>query len=135
MEYEAMLRRAKELLPDDVVATERFVIPKVKGHIEGQKTIINNFEAIAKHLGRKPAHLLKFLQKELATPGELKKQSVVFGTKLAASRINEKIDAYADVFVTCKTCGKPETKLAKEGSAVIMRCQACGARAAVRSKI
>ncbi len=135
MEYEALLDRAKEQLPDEGVSTERFQVPKVKGHLQGVQTIINNWFEIAKALDRKPEHLLKYVQKELATPGEIIKQSVVFGTKMNAAKLNEKIVQYADEFVFCKSCGKPETKLSKEGSAIIMTCQACGARNPVKSRI
>lgn len=135
MSYEELLERAKEQLPEDVESTERFVIPKVKGHIQGVKTVINNWFEIAKALDRKPQHLLKYVQKELATPGEIIKQSVLFGSKLSASKINEKIEQYAEDFVFCKACGKPETKLSKEAGVIIMTCQACGARNTVKSRI
>ncbi len=135
MEYEKLLDRAKEQLPEDVESTERFTIPKVKGHIQGVKTVINNWFEIAKTLDRRPEHLLKYVQKELATPGEIIKQSVVFGTKINAGKINEKITQYADEFVFCKSCGKPETKLSKDAGAILMTCQACGARNAVKSRI
>lgn len=135
MNYEALLDRAKEQLPEDVESTERFVIPKVKGHIQGVKTVINNWFEIAKTLDRKPPHILKYVQKGLATPGEIVKQSVIFGSKIPASKINEKIKQYADDFVFCKACGKPETKLSKEAGVIIMTCQACGAKNTVRSKI
>ncbi|RME53668.1 translation initiation factor IF-2 subunit beta, partial [Candidatus Woesearchaeota archaeon] len=52
-----------------------------------------------------------------------------------ASKVNEKIEKYADTFVLCKECGKPETKLSKEASVIIMTCQACGAKHSIRSKI
>jgi translation initiation factor 2 subunit 2 len=135
MDYEALLDRAKEQLPEDVESTERFVIPKVKGHIQGVKTVINNWFEIAKALDRKPPHMLKYVQKELATPGEIVKQSVIFGSKIPASKINEKIQQYADDFVFCKACGKPETKLSKDAGVIQMTCQACGAKNTVRSKI
>ena len=80
--------------------------------------------------------MLKYVLKELATPGEIKKTGVViFGTKLSASRINEKIQQYADTFVVCKECGKPDTKLEKEGNIYFVKCQACGAKHSVYSKI
>lgn len=135
MEYDEMLDRAKAQLPDEGEGIERFSVPKVKGHIQGNQTIINNWFEIAKTLDRKPEHILKFVQRELATPGEIIKQSVVFGSKLNAVKINEKIIQYTDEFVFCKSCGKPETKLSKEAGAVIMTCQACGARNSVKSKI
>lgn len=133
--YEEMLERAKEILPDESAETSRFEIPNVKGHVEGAKTIINNWPQIADALRRKPEHLLKYVQKELATPGEIIKNSVVFGTKLNAAKMNEKIKQYADEFVFCKTCGKPDTQLMKEGTVTFMRCQACGAKNSIQSRI
>ena len=133
--YEHMLEIAKKKLPEDSLATERFVVPKALGHVEGSKTIISNFGAIANTLGRPSQHLLKYIQKELATPGEFRKNAVVFNAKLNASRLNEKIKQYTDEFVLCKECGKPDTKLSKDGSVYFIRCQACGARHSITSKI
>jgi translation initiation factor 2 subunit 2 len=133
--YEDMLERAKEILPDESEETSRFTLPNVKGHVEGNKTIINNWFQIADTLRRKPEHLLKFVQKELATPGEIIKTSVVFGSKLPAPKINEKIKEYADEYVFCKTCGKPDTKLVKEVSVSFVVCQACGAKNSIKSRI
>ena len=70
MDYEKMLEKARKELPESVLKTERFEIPKVKGHIQGNRTIISNFNQIAKTLRREPEHLLKFVLKELAAPGE-----------------------------------------------------------------
>lgn len=135
MDYEAMLERAKEILPDESAETSRFEIPNVKGHLEGSKTVVNNWLQITDALRRKPEHLLKYVQKELATPGEIIKSSVVFGSKLPASKLNEKIKQYADEFVFCKTCGKPDTKLTKEAGIYFVICQACGAKNSVQSRI
>lgn len=130
-----MLDRAKEILPDETAESSRFEIPKVKGHLEGSRTVVNNWAQIAGMLARKPEHMLKYVQKELATPGEIIKDSVVFGSKLPAGKLNEKISQYADEFVFCKTCGKPETKLTKEGGVYFINCQACGAKNSVQSRI
>ncbi len=130
-----MLERAKEILPDESEETSRFEIPKVKGHVEGAKTIINNWHQIATSLRRKPEHMLKYVQKEMATPGEIIKDSVVFGSKLIAGKINEKIEQYAQDFVICPTCGKPDTKLSKEAGVFFLTCQACGSKNSIRSKI
>ncbi|HHE36197.1 MAG TPA: translation initiation factor IF-2 subunit beta [Candidatus Woesearchaeota archaeon] len=133
--YTELLERGKKKLPDTRHDTERFVIPKIKGYIQGNKTILSNFVQIAQHLGRKPQHMLKYVLKELATPGEIKRQFVLLGAKVPASRINEKIQKYADVFVICRECGKPDTKMTKEGNIYFIKCQACGAKYSVYSKI
>jgi translation initiation factor 2 subunit 2 len=135
MDYEAMLDRGKSKLPETVVSTERFVIPKVTGHMEGNKTVISNFLQIANIIRRNPEHLLKYISRETAARGEIKKQLLVFNTKLASQKINEKIQQYVDEFVICKECGKPDTKLSKEGVITFIRCQACGAKHSVNSKI
>jgi translation initiation factor 2 subunit 2 len=134
-DYDLMLDAAKQKLPEDTLSKERFIVPKALGHIEGSKTVISNFGHIADTLGRPAQHLLKYIQKELATPGELRKSAVIFPTKLSATRINEKIQQYTDEFVICKECGKPDTKLSKDGSVYFIRCQACGARHSIMSKI
>lgn len=133
--YEELVENAYSILPESVAKEERFVVPKVRGHLQGNRTIISNFHQIADTLGRKPQHILKYILKELATPGELKKNGVIIGTKMPASRINEKIEKYVDEFVICPECKKPDTKLLKEGDFVFMKCMACGARHSVNAKI
>jgi translation initiation factor 2 subunit 2 len=134
MEYEEMLDIGRKELPESALIKERFEVPKVKGHIQGNRTIINNFYNIANTFERPPEHLLKFVLKELATPGELKKTALLIGAKIPAQRINEKIQAYAFTYVICKECGKPDTKIDKEGNVEFIKCQACGAKYPVITK-
>ncbi len=128
LSYEELLNRAEEKVPKTVKSEERFNIPKVMGHIQGNKTVISNFYQISDALRRKPEHILKYILKELATPGEMKKSGIIIGSKIPASRINEKIESYAEEYVICKECRKPDTKLTKEGPFVFMACMACGAK-------
>jgi translation initiation factor 2 subunit 2 len=135
MDYEVMLKRGKKDLPEVSAGLDRFTIPNVAGHLEGNKTVISNFFQIATSLGRPPEHLLKYISRELAAKGELKKQMLIFNTKLPSSKINEKIQQYVDNYVICKECNKPDTKIYKEGIITFLRCQACGAKHALNSKI
>ncbi len=135
MEYLELLKRAKEQAPERLQEKERFELPTVKGHIEGNKTIISNYSLIAEKIRRPQDHLLKYLLKELATPGMLKNGSIVFGTKVAASRINQKIKEYADEFVFCGACGKPDTDIKKDGKLSAVVCSVCGHRTVVTSKL
>ena len=130
-----MLKRGRERLPEAVFQKERFEIPKVRGHLEGNKTLISNFTQIANVLHRDVSHILKYLLKELATPGEMRGGTLIIGAKFPASRINEKIRQYAEEFVLCKECGKPDTKIIKEGEFQYLKCMACGAKHPVKSKI
>jgi len=135
-EYTELLKKAREKLPSlDSGTSERFEIPKVMGHLQGNKTVISNFNQIVSTFDRKPEHFLKFLLKELATPGEMNGNLLILGTKVHSSTINEKIKKYADEFVICKTCGRPDTELVSEQGFTLLKCQACGAKNSVRSKI
>ncbi|MBN1386461.1 translation initiation factor IF-2 subunit beta [Candidatus Woesearchaeota archaeon] len=133
MDYEKLLDRAIENLPKEMDKGERFEIPNVMGHIQGNKTIISNFNQIADALNRKPEHVLKFVLKELGTPGDIRKNEVVFGSKVSANRINEKIKQYAYEFVFCAECKKPDTILKKEGGITFLKCQACGYKHVVKA--
>ena len=133
--YEELLKKAKASLPEIKISTERFEIPKVIGHLQGNKTMISNFANIVKAFNRDQAHLLKYLLRELATPGEIDGPRLVLGRKIPASLINDKVKQYADEFVLCSVCKKPDTILAKEERVLTIRCTACGTKHPVRSKI
>lgn len=130
-----MLRRAKEKMPKIMAATERFEVPKVKGHVEGNKTIINNFLEICNMLRKEKEHLLKFLQRELATPAQIDGHRLVLGRKLASAQINSKIEQYVADFVLCPQCKRPDTQVLRENDVLVKKCTACGAKNPVRSKI
>jgi translation initiation factor 2 subunit 2 len=128
MEYEELLKKARQALPEIVSVRERFEIPKVRGNIQGNKAIVSNFFQISNTLSREPTHLLKFLLKELATSGEIKDSLLIFKTKLSANSINQKIRQYANTFVLCSDCGKPDTQILEEKGILFLKCQACGAK-------
>ena len=135
-DYKSMLEDVRKNLPEAVFIKERFEIPKVLGHMQGNRTIISNFLQIASALRRDVDHLLKYVLKELATPGEIKKSgALILGTKVPASRINDKIRHYANEFVLCIECGKPDTQIVREGDLNYMKCTACGAKNFGKAKI
>jgi translation initiation factor 2 subunit 2 len=134
-DYESLLERAKSKLPKIVQSKERFEIPKLISRIEGNKTIITNFIQVSNLLHREPKQILKYLQRELATPGNIDGQRLILGRKLGSSFINEKIAKYTKDFVLCKDCGKPDTQLVKEDRILMLKCMACGAKHPIKAKI
>ena|SRR3989344_2303747 len=135
MEYEQLLKKAYKEIPQSSESTERFDIPKAQGHIQGSKTVVSNFTAMCSTLRREQEHLLKFLQRELATPAIIDGPRLVLGRKIASSLINEKIKQYAELFVLCPECKKPDTQLKKEDRITTIKCSACGAKHTVKAKI
>ncbi|HLC47108.1 MAG TPA: translation initiation factor IF-2 subunit beta [Candidatus Nanoarchaeia archaeon] len=132
MDYDKLLDRALTSLPESAMEKLRFEIPQVKGHLEGSKTILSNLPQIADTLGRELNHLAKFILREIGTAGEMKGSQVILKTKVPASKINEKIRKYANEFVLCADCGKPDTKIEKDKDIIFLKCMACGSKRAVK---
>ncbi len=132
MNYEDALKRAYDKIPKKLKEQARFTIHEAQIRIQGNRTYVNNFNQICADLRRDPQHLLKFLQKELATPGEIKGKALVLGTRIAPGRINQKIEQYINSYVICPDCKRPDTELVKEKGFWFMVCQACGAKRPVK---
>ncbi|MFH1473592.1 MAG: translation initiation factor IF-2 subunit beta [Candidatus Aenigmatarchaeota archaeon] len=133
MDYEKLLNKAYENLPKVEETTERFEVPEVDSMIQGRQTIIKNFSQICEALRREPKHVIKFLTKELATPAGFDGVRATFQSKLPGRMIQTKLGVYVRDYVICKECGKPDTKLVKEDRLTFLRCEACGAKASLKS--
>ncbi len=126
-DYFALLDRAKEQLPEVMENHERFVIPEADVIQEGKTTYIRNFIDIAETLRREPQNILQFMLKELGTPGVIEGRRAVLKARIGTPQINDKIQVYADTFVICSECGRPDTKLVRDDRTLILECEACGA--------
>lgn len=125
--YEQLLESAFEQVKP-VECSDRFEVLKVEGHHEGSKTVVSNFQQVSRCLRRQPQHLAKFLFKELATSGEVAGDRLILVRKVSSQRINEKIEEYANKYVICNKCKKPDTELVQENSKWFVRCLACGTK-------
>ncbi len=133
-DYFALLDRAKEQLPEVAENHDRFVIPEVDVMQEGKITVIRNFIDITEVLRRDGQHVLQFLLRELGAPGNIEGRRVVIKAKVSPGMITDKIQTYTDTFVICSECGRPDTKMNKEGRTLVLECEACGAHRPVNVK-
>jgi len=132
MSYDEYLDRAYKNLPEKTAKTERFEIPAAEVIVQGNKTIIKNFDAITGKLRREPRHMARYLFKELAAPGSIDGGRLIINSKIHERAIVEKIRSYIETFLYCKQCKLPDTKLIEvERRLMVMICEACGARSAV----
>lgn len=128
MEYDhkKLLDRLWKNIPEQVKHSERFEMPNADVWVEGNTTIIRNFNEIASTLDRKPKYILQFLSKELAAPATLEQNRAIIQRKLRKPAIDEKIAAYAKEYVLCHQCGRPDTKITSLEDQKIVKCSACG---------
>ena len=127
-DYQNLLDKALENLPEKVRKEERFEMPEADVVISGNRTMIRNFSEIATALERDQDHILKFLLKELATSGEIKDNKAEFQGKFNTGLINAKIRQYTEGYVLCPECKRPDTEIIREGRVYLIKCGACGAR-------
>ena len=134
-DYEKLLETAYKDIKPVESKIDRFEIPKVEGHIEGNKTIINNFKQIASYIRRDEDHLLKYILKALAAAGSIKGERLILTRKISSKQINEKIEQYIKDFVICDECRKPDTEIIRQDRMSFLHCLACGAKHSISSKI
>jgi translation initiation factor 2 subunit 2 len=134
MDYDEMLDRALEETPDINGESERFDVPDPDVRQEGNVTVYENFQATVDRLGREEDHVMKFLQNEVGTSGHIDESGRARLTgNFSNRRVSEALDAYVEEFVLCPECGLPDTKLVREQGAILLQCEACGARSATSS--
>jgi len=132
-DYERLLDRAREQVPPEVFESKRFEIPKAVIFVEGNRTIVRNYRDIATALNRDPQHLMKYLMRELATAGVIEGQRAVFQGKFSKKTVDDLIARYANTYVLCSECGKPDTHIEKQDRFHFLVCEACGAKASIKS--
>jgi translation initiation factor 2 subunit 2 len=131
MDYDEMLDRGLEETPDIVGDSERFEVPDAEVRQEGNVSVFENFQAVRRKLDRDEDHVMKFLQDEVGTSGHIDESGRARLTgSFNSSRIDDAIAEYTEEFVLCSECGLPDTKLTREQGALILKCDACGARSA-----
>ncbi len=132
LEYERLLDRLYDRLPEQAKKPARFEIPKAIVEIHGKSTLIKNFSAIAKALRRDPRHLYKFFVKELGTTGSIEGDMLRLKGRFGPATINRKLEEYVKEYVLCPVCGKPDTHFIEMRGVRMLKCEACGAISPIR---
>lgn len=126
-DYDELLDKGMEEA-EDLEQGDRFEVPVADTRKEGSKTIIPNFSDIASKFGREEKHLSKYVQNELGTAGHIEGKELVLNGEFRRGSIQGKIQQYAEEYVFCPECSRPDTKIVKEKGVEMLKCQACGAR-------
>lgn len=127
-DYEDLLDKGMEEVPDDAGTSERFELPVVDTRKEGSKTVITNFGDIADKINRDEDRFSKYLQNELGTSARVEKGEMILNGEIRRGNIQGKVKQFANEYVFCPECESPDTKIIKEKGVEILKCQACGAR-------
>jgi translation initiation factor 2 subunit 2 len=131
--YEELLERAYKSIPEKAVSGERFEIPKFDMFVEGNKTIIRNYQAVVEKLRRSSDLLTKFFSKELAVPISTDGGRMILHGKLMTDNVNRKLEEFTLKYVLCRECKKPDTNITEIGHGFKqITCEVCGAKNTVK---
>lgn len=133
-DYQTLLSRARDRLPERVKQESRWEPPQVQTQLEGTTTIITNWPEILDRLNRPADHLLPFLLRELGTAGNEDDDRVILQGKRREDDLQDKLKDYIDTYVVCSECSRPDTHLEKVDRTLILRCDACGAHYPVKAR-
>lgn len=133
-DYKVLLSRAKKELPEPTSTGERWEIPKVDLMTEGRTTVLRNLEDILGKLRRDQNHLVTYLLRELGTAGDASSGRLIFQGNIPPKNVQDRIDAYAKIYVICSECGRPDTHLTKEERTTLLQCEACGAHKPIAAR-
>lgn len=128
MEYEALLDRALQRLPEGALRKERFEVPAWEVAQEGNRTYLKNFAEVCQKLDREPQALLKFMVSVIGTKGALEERRALLVGAFNATTLRKSLEAFVQEYVMCPACHRPDTRLRKEDRALVLKCDACGAR-------
>ena len=132
--YDELIDKAYEKIPDNVKKLSRFVIPKVELRIEAKYTYITNFNKIINTLIRDRKHFIGVFLKKVGTMGEIRGQQLFLKGVYKEQVLNRLIELYSKTYVLCRICNKPDTDIQREGKKNYLKCTACGAREEIREK-
>ena len=132
--YEELLDKAYEKIPDNVKKSSRFEIPTVEIRIESRNTFITNFNKIISILNREKKHFIGIFLKKAGTMGEIRGQQLFLKGQYKEQVLNRLIENYTKTYVLCKICNKPDTEIQREGKKLFLKCAACGARRVIKEK-
>ena len=134
MDYDERLDRAIEEAPEIGGTSDRFDVPDPDVRQEGNASVYENFQDTVSRLGRDEVHVMKYLQNELGTSGQIDESGRARLTgEFGEDRLAAALDEYTEEYVLCDECGLPDTRIEREQGVQVLRCEACGARSATSS--
>jgi translation initiation factor 2 subunit 2 len=125
--YEELLGKAYNSIPQKALSHERFEIPKIESFIQGNKTIMKGLSELIRNMRREKKHFIKWLNKETALPTIESNNQLIINGKIGTIQLNKLIENYFNQFVLCPECKKPDTKVISQEGIHLLKCEACGA--------
>ena len=113
-DYESLLDRARENIPEEISSRSRWRLPPPQILIEGQNTIFRNFNEVVSMMDRDDNHVYQYILNELGTSGSRDGPRARFKGRIPPKRIKKTIANYVNAYIKCSQCGAPDTHFVKK---------------------
>jgi translation initiation factor 2 subunit 2 len=133
-EYLALLKKARDQLPEQLSKGDRWSIPVADLIGEGRMTVLRNFREIVGELRRDDEHVSKYLLQQIGTAGQVDGDRLIFTGKIQENQMRGRLQDYVATYVQCAECGSPDTKLVRQERVQMLQCDACGAASPVKAR-
>lgn len=133
-DYDSLLERAKEEIPEPISTGERFELPELEVAKEGKATVVRNFADVLDAMNREPEEVVARLLREIGAAGNYEDRRLKLQGDHARRTIQDRLDRYVESYVICSECSRPDTNLVKDGRTLVLQCDACGAHRPVQAR-
>ena len=131
-DYEALLDRARDKIPENHSSKSRWKLPEPQILIEGSNTIFRNFNEVVSMMDRDDNHVYQYILNDLGTSGSRDGPRARFKGRIPPKRIKKTIVNYVNSYIICSQCSSPDPMFVKEERTTLLKCQACGATRPVK---
>ena len=131
-DYESLLDRARDKIPENISGKSRWRLPEPQILIEGSNTILRNFNEVVSMMDRDENHVYQYILNDLGTSGSRDGPRARFKGRIPPKRIKKTIANYVNTYIKCVQCKSPDTMFIREDRTTLLKCQACGATRPVK---
>ena len=128
-----MLTEARKQLPEVLAAEERFNPPRPSIVGGRYQTHVVNFREIGEVFDRDLRLIATYLSKKLGAPFSIteKERKLILSRRIKRELVRTRLEGFANTYVICPLCHRPDTELKKVRRSLVMKCKACGAETPV----
>ena len=100
-DYESLLDRARDKIPDNISGKSRWRLPEPQILIEGSNTILRNFNEVVSMMDRDENHVYQYILNDLGTSGSRDGPRARFKGRIPPKRIKKTIVNYVNTYIMC----------------------------------
>ena len=112
----------------------RYKMEKLNVVRQKNKTVIDNFDKVAKDLERDPKMIYNYFKKKLSISISLKDGILSTNADITYDVFEKVLRQFIEEYVLCKSCKLPELEFVKKDSKININCKSCSNKYTIAKK-